>query len=781
MTQEGRILGTVNYMSPEQAEGKPVDARSDVFSLGVLLYQMTTGQVPFQGDTPISTITAIMRDNPISLTDLNQGLPRHLDRVVKRCLAKDPGRRYQSAVELRNELEHLKEEVDSGAHGEHLAAAAGAAAGAPAASTPGLTSGMRHSGLSAPSVHGVSGISGVSGVDHGAPPARKKPWLAIGIAAAVLVIIAVAGSIWLGSRMSSDGGAREGAEAGARAGRGSGRTVAAVNKNKRMIAVLPFDNLGSQDEEYFAVGITEEITSRLAGVDGLGVISRKSAQQYAGSEKSLQDIGRELGVDYVLEGSVRWARTGGGQSNRVRITPQLVDVEADTNVWSEVFDREIDDVFEIQSEIARRVADQLGGAMLGSSAGYEEEHPTEVIEAYHAFLRGNYYIDSPAPTPEALRKAIDHYQRAVELDPRFAEAWGRLSAAHSFLYHLGGDVSEERRAASRHALEQCARLAPGSGDEHLARGFYLYWGYKDYEPALEEFRLAADLLTVRRETALLGQAYIVRRLARFDEAIALFEEVVATNPRDAHLLWDVAETMTYARRYAEAIAVADESLAIQPADNVSGYVRAYAIWMSKGHDGLSEARRTLEAMPAEGAIGFYRGYGFWQRIFEGRPEEALEFLRLPPAQEWVRQPEASVPTRLYEAIALELAGRKNEARVAYGDAVALLDAEIKRTPDDYRLYGSLGLALAGLGRRDDALAAANRGLEMLPPEKDALIGPQRLLEVALVHAHFGEAAEAVGRLERLLAFSGAFSVPFMEMQPGLDPIRKSPEYRALVD
>jgi serine/threonine protein kinase/TolB-like protein/tetratricopeptide (TPR) repeat protein len=739
VTQQGRILGTVNYMSPEQAEGKSVDARSDVFSLGVLLYQMATGQVPFQGDTPISTITSIMRDMPTALTDLNQGLPRHLDRVVKRCLAKDPGRRYQSALELRNELEHLKEEVDSGAHDSVVS-----------------------------SVNALGSVSSMSGTSF-APAAAagrssKMKWIAIGAAALVVVSAAIAGSIWLTSRL--DGGSA------------AAVASAAAKSGKKMIAVLPFENLGSADDEYFAAGVTEEITSRLAGTAGLGVISRKSAVQYAGSDKNFQQIGRELGVDYVLEGSVRWARGGEGTS-RVRITPQLIDVAADTNVWSEVFDREIDDVFEIQSEIARQVVNQLGVAVLGPTDSVEER-PTENIDAYHAYLRGKYYQDSPAPTGSVIARATEFYKQAVELDPNFALAWCQLVQAHAFLYHLGFDVSEERRRAARSALDRAERLAPELGELHLARGYYYYWGFKDYEPALEEFRLAAQKMADSTD-ARSGEAFVLRRLRRWDETIRIIEELVEVNPRDAHLRWDLAETLVYDRRYSESVAVADESLALQPSDNVSGYVKAAALWAWKGRAGLPDARAAIDASSFDPTDDFTRYHGFWQRVFEGQPAQALEYLRKTPDEEWVRQPEETSPTRLFEAWAFELMELSDEAAAAYRDAVKLIEAELERTPEDYRLFGALGVAYAGLGRREDALDAARHGVEMLPLATDALIAPARVFELALVHAKSGEAEAAVEQLDKLLDFTGKYSIPLLEMDPRFDVIRDHPDYRQLVE
>jgi tetratricopeptide (TPR) repeat protein len=425
------------------------------------------------------------------------------------------------------------------------------------------------------------------------------------------------------------------------------------------------------------------------------------------------------------------------------------------------------------------VVSQLGIAMLGPTDS-AEERPTENIDAYHAYLRGKYYQDSPAPLGSVIERAAHFYKQAVELDPNFALAWCQLVQAHAFLYHLGHDVSEERRRAARSALDRAERLAPELGELHLARGYYYYWGFKDYEPALEEFRMAGEKMADSTD-ARSGEAFVLRRLHRWDETIRILKELAELNPRDAHLRWDVAETLIYDRRYSESVAVAEESLALQPSDNISGFVKAAALWAWKGRAGLPEARAAIDASSFDRTDAFTRYHGFWQRVFEGQPAQALEYLRTMPGEEWVRQPEETFPTRLLEAWALELIGRDDEATAAYRDAVKLTEVEIERTPDDYRLYGALALSYAGLGRREDALDAAKRGVEMLPLSEDALIAPGRVFELALVHARFGEVEAAVEQLDTLLEFTGEYSIPLLEMDPRLDAIKDHPSYHRLVE
>ncbi len=284
-TQEGRILGTVAYMSPEQAEGRPVDARSDVFSLGVVLYQMITGERPFQGRTNISTLTAILRDTPPPVHERARMAPQQLDGIVQRCLEKAPEKRYPSAKELRDDLERLR-------------------------------------------VEGTSQIG---------PPVLPDKRKVAAWAWAAMALLLLGGAAYVLRPRHRE--------------RSPAPAAAATSAKLPMIVVFPFENMGSAADEYFASGVSDEITSRLSTLQGLGVLSRTSAVQYDRKGKTMQTIATDLGVDYVLDGTVRWARGSAGGSE-VRITPQLTRAHEDRQIWSASYDRSMDEIFRIQSEIA---------------------------------------------------------------------------------------------------------------------------------------------------------------------------------------------------------------------------------------------------------------------------------------------------------------------------------------------------------------------------------------------------------------------------------------------
>jgi serine/threonine protein kinase len=441
-TAAGQILGTAAYMSPEQAEGKEIDHRSDIFALGIVLYEMATGIRPFSGDTHISTLTAVLRDTPSPISEIKRNLPRHLSRIIHRCLEKDPDRRYQTAKDVRNELEGLKSEVDSGV-----------------------------TLMSEPSV--------------GAPPvaqARSRPWMPWAIGAAAVAVVAAV--IWGLGGPGTDDTAGPRTESGPTALTTPTSTTTDRADGRQMVVVLPFENLGPPEEAYFAAGMTEEITSRLATIGDLGVISRTSATQYDRAGKTTRQIGEDLGVDYVVEGTVRWARAGGGQ-DRVRITPTLIRVTDDSQLWSDSFDRQIDDIFAVQTEIASQVIEQMGITLIGAEQANLADAPTDNLEAYELYLQAEEYRhENPF---EWERRRVEMLEEVVALDPDFLQAWAALSTHHSGWF-MTVDKTEERLARSRAALEKAEAIDPGHPSTHLSRGDYLYRGLREYGRATPRAR-----------------------------------------------------------------------------------------------------------------------------------------------------------------------------------------------------------------------------------------------------------------------------------------------------
>ena len=348
LTTPGTAMGTVAYMSPEQARGEPLDRRTDLFSLGVVLYEMATGQEPFRGDTSAVIFHHILGSSPVPPMRLNPELPEELEHIVNKALEKDRELRYQSAQDLLADLKRLQRDTS------RLSATA-AEASTTDQDTPASGSSVT---ITLPSMAGW----------------RRHLWK---IAAGLTVVVAL---FWSSQRRDQEPMPTEATTPSA---------AAIAEPERKMTVVLPFENLGAAEDDYFAAGMTEEITSRLASISRLGVISRTTAVQFDRTGKSMLQIGAALGVDYVLEGTVRWAKSGSsGSGSRVRITPQLIRVADDTQLWSESFDREIDDIFQIQADIATSVVTQLGVKLGAGERRSLAERPTENPLAYQAFLRG---------------------------------------------------------------------------------------------------------------------------------------------------------------------------------------------------------------------------------------------------------------------------------------------------------------------------------------------------------------------------------------------------------
>jgi len=738
LTGEGRIVGTVAYMSPEQAEGKPVDPRSDVFTLGIILYEMSTGERPFKGETAVSILSSILKDNPPPVTQINRSLPRDVARIVTRCLMKDPARRFSSAQGLAAELATLKQESDSGeletiAEDERR---------------PRATSWF---------------------AQRGRPRKVAYAALAMGVAG-----LAVAGYVVSRERRGGPTSRGHAVALPPLGGPAAPAAGARPEDARQRIVILPFENLGAPDDAYFAAGMTEEITSRLAAVSGLGVISRTSAVQYAKTGKTTRQIGQELGVDYVLEGTVRWQR-GAGRSSRVRVTPQLVRVADDTQLWGDRYDRDMKDIFAVQSEIAEQVVDKLGLAMRQPAPQEAEAQPTRNLEAYQSYLRGRALRDSPSLNREMTQQAVGLLENAVRLDPQFAVAWAVLSTTHSSAYHNRFDYTEDRLAKARECADKALALRPDLREGHLALGYYYYWGRRDYAQAQEEFRQAAGGREDDPE-AMEAMAYMMRRQGRWDESVAAMERAFALNPRDVDLAANLSGTFQKLRRYPEALRFAD--LAVSLAPEAGTYLNKVFIQLEA--DGSTRAaRETLKKIdrrdfPEVAALESYFD------MVDGRFEEALAKLEQFP-RDVLDVPDFYRPKSLLAGMIYLAMNDRARARASCESARQALEKEIVRSPRDARMRSALGLALACLGRKDEAVRQARLAADITPVSNDALDGPAYLESLALVYTMVGEFDAAIDLLEKLLPMPGGTSIRLLRLDPSWKPLRNIPRFQKLAE
>ena len=702
-TEAGIVMGTVGYMSPEQVMGKSLDARSDLFSLGVVLYEMLSGRPAFRKATAAETMAAILKEEPAELSGASKPVSAGLDRIARHCLEKDPENRFHSARDVAFALETLS---------------------------------------TAPTASAVT-------IEAGKP----RRWIArAGLAAALVAALAAVALLW---------------------SRRPGPKPAPATPPPARIVVFPFENLGPPEDAFFAGGMTEEITSRLGAVGGLSVISRTSARQYERKGKTARDIGRDLGVTHVLDGSVRWERGTAG-AGRVRITPQLVRVSDDTQLWSQTFDRAMGDIFAVQSEIAEGVVTRMGIALEADTRATLRTRPTANLDAYQAYLRGRQFTGQPHFSEAAWRGAVENYQRAVELDPRFMLAWIELSRAHAKLYYLRADLSDERKRLAVMALGRAKELSPDAPEVHLASGFYHFWVERDPDPALKEFAIAENARPGSAE-AIDARAEALRMTGRWQEALEQYRRAAELSPRDAGIATEIALTLSWLRKFDEALAAANEAIALAPGEAWPYLAKAFNYWT--GNRSSEEARAALASVPA--THEWWLWSWFWQEMMEGKPREALRRLDAAP-QEWVRQKMWAMPKSLLSGLAHEALGEKEAARAAFETARPLLEDEIAKHPDDARLHSSLGIAYAALGRKGDAIREGLRATALLPLEKDAMYGFPHVSDLFVIYAMTGSDDEALQTLERMLTVPSFVSRSWLKGIPEWARLRNDPRFEALV-
>ena len=541
------------------------------------------------------------------------------------------------------------------------------------------------------------------------------------------------------------------------------------------IVVLPFENLGRADDEYFAVGLSEEITARLSNFSGIGVISRNSAHLYASSRKSTRQIAEELGVDYILQGTVMWARDSSKAGGRVRVVPQLIRAGDDTQLWSGHYDRGADELFDVQSEIATVVSAALNLTLAKTAAGAASERPTRNLDAYEAYLRGVALDSAPdrATGKGHTDVIVQMFERATTLDPEFALAHARLSYAHSNMYRFGVDRTEQRLAAAKAAVDRAQALQPNLAWGRLALGNYFYT-LTEYERALHELESARAELA-GESSFFITTGAIKRRQGKKEEALADFRHAADLDPRSAELLREVGTTLVQLRRFDEALAVIERSIALAP-DQQGAYEQMANIHVFRNGD-LEAARSTLARAPRSSEL-----HAAWLRIDLLRRDYQAALSRskqLPPGG--IITQSAVVPAPLIMAQAYSGLGHMEDARASYLEARDALIADIARRPNDHRLHASLAFAHVGLGAKEEAIKEARRATELLSVSNDAFYGWLRVQDLARVYAATGEIDAALTEIERLLETETAFTVHNLRLDPVWDPVRSHRKYAVLVE
>jgi len=694
LTRVGSTMGTVGYMSPEQVKGKDVDKRTDLFAVGVVLYEMITGKKPFEGKSDAATMDAILNTHPDPMARYKSDIPDGLQRIVDKLLEKDSAYRYQDTEGV---IADLKKFCDT-----HIAIAA-------------------------------------------------KPvdwWNRYIVVGAVLILLIVA-AYWLSTKF---GIIKPGPK----------------SSERKMLVVLPFQNLGSADDEYFADGITDEITSRLGVIKGLGVISRTSAMQYKNTTKGLPQIAKELAVDYVLEGTIRWDKVG--DTDLVRITPQLIKASDNTHVWAGNYERPLKGVFAVQADIATRIADTLGITLLEPERKSLEAKPTDNLEAYNIYLRAKTQWDNTS----AALKTIPMIERAIALDSNFCEAYSFMARLCGYAYINNFPGRKEWAEKAKTAAERAYYLAKGRPEGYLALGSYYYFIDRDYDRALELYHKALEGQP-NNSDLLAAIGYVQRRQGKWAEAAVNLQKAFDLDPGSAVVADGLARsTLLMMHRLEDAERVVDRALELAPGNEVLLPTKALIRWYRGDSSGVQAAINKLEQAADRPTFAYYA------EIADISTRNFASALKRRPSLAVSHPYNDSTSYYLRKGEIYSYLNNHDASRSYYDSARMLCEGQVKAEPDNADARITLAQAYAGLGRKQDAIREGKKAIELLPITEDALSGANILGDMAMIYVMVGEYDQAIDQLERLLSIPSYIEVEELRQHPRWDPLHNHPRFKALL-
>jgi eukaryotic-like serine/threonine-protein kinase len=707
LTGTGMSVGTPAYMSPEQGMADPaLDGRSDLYSLGCVLYEMLAGEVPYTGTSAQAIVAKRVMDPVPSVRRLRETVPPLVDQALQRALAKTPADRYRTAS----------------AFGSALAAPAGEAGSSPPLPTRVTAAGAR--------------------------TRWRTPVLLAG-SLAVLVLVGL--GMW--GRPSAVGPGSE----------------------STLIAVLPFQNRGSAGDDYFAEGLAEAVRGKLTLVPGLEVIASASSSAYGKAGIPIEQVGRELGVRYVLIGTVSWDKPSEGVG-RVRVSPELVELgEGPPRTrWQEPFQAAVQDVFAVQTDIATKVAGALGAALGDTVVQRLAERPTKSLAAYDAYLRGMaLYVSGRAPLGDA-RRAVDYLEQAVALDSSFALAWSGLSRVASYLY-ASGEPSDELEIKARTAAERALRLAPSEPTAHLAMGGYLRNVRKDLPGALAHFlegqRLAPNDAAMARSRGIVEVS-----LGRTEAGLQQLERAAQLDPRSVMVLAALSWSRLHQRQFSEALEANRRALALDSTNVVMLQLRAL-IYAGQGR--LEAARASLSNVPPNvdqtDLVALVAGWGGYTWLLDD-DQQAILFRLRPAAFNNDRGLWALTVSAQYW-----FQGDSISARAYADTALSPLASKVQAHPQEPIARILHGLALARLGRKDAARHEADEARRLAPLGVDPVKNSMAHRGAAWVYATIGDAEGALTVLDSLLHIPGVVSQGMLRVDPAWTPLRQDPRFSRLAE
>ena len=697
LTSSGVAIGTPAYMSPEQASGtQEVDARTDVYALGCVLYEMLAGEPPYTGPTPQAIIARALTEPPRSIHRVRAGVTEAVDAVIAKAMAPVMADRYSSAAEFARALQPSKGD-----------------------------------GLDARQSRILEALAG-------------RPLFA----ALTLGILIGAGALfaWRLSSRESD--------------------------QRTLVAVLPFENLGTPEEEYIADGISDEVRSRLRTLPGVEVIARGSSIQYKKTALTQRQIAQELGVRYLLTATVRWEKVAGGTS-RVRVSPEFVEVAnhgSPTIKWQQQFDAPLTDQFQVYADISSRVAQSLRVALGGNAQRQLAARPTEDGGAYDAFLRGEVASQGMGTTDvPSLRRAVEAYGHAVALDSSFLEAWAQLARAQAILYYLSTRTPVDAETVRRSATHALA-LAPDRPEAHRAMSAYYANVLVDVDRALAEDSTALALGGVTADLLVAISRKEMAR-ARWDAAQAHLEQATRLDPRSVLTAQRLCATLLWVRRYPKALEACNRALALDPTNLGTVGLKIDALL---GQGDLAGVRAALAASKDVDPTRLVAHFADLPWVLN-ESQRAMVLTLTPSAFDDDRGDWALVMTDIY-AFEGDLTRARLHAELARR---AYLD-QLRTALGVANLHASLGLALAYLGRKADAIRQGEMAVSLLPMDKDvvqAVALQHQLVRILLLS---GEPEKALDQLEPLLKMPSYLSPGRLRIDPTFDPLRSNPRFQMLI-
>ncbi|HEX4697203.1 MAG TPA: protein kinase [Candidatus Udaeobacter sp.] len=727
LTRTLAIFGTPGYIAPEQAKGPAakLTPAADVYSLGAILFDLFTGRPPFLGEHALAVIQQASEKPAPKLRSLVPLLDRSLETICARCLEREPRARYRSAGDLAIDLERWLE-------GRPIIARR---------------------------------IS---------PPVRAWRWAKRNPKLAAATAAAFGSAMAAAFLFFSRNGLPPQSSLGSRL-----RPISAIPE--KSVAVLPFENRSRDPENvFFADGVQDEILTDLARIADLKVISRTSVMQYkTGAKRNLRQIANELGVAHVMEGSVQRA------GNRVRVNAQLIDARTDAHLWAQTYDRDLADVFAIQSEIAKAIADQLQAKLSPNEKSEIEQPPTTDVIAFDFYSHAKTLFLNAfgSSTGKAdLLQAADLLNQAVARDPSFFQAYCQLAFTQVSIYFLDFDHTPSRLAAAETAVQMAARLQPDAGETHLARARNLYWGYSDYDGALAELEIARQRLPGDSWVVSL-KGYIERREGRWEESLRDLERAIALDPRNILTLQQAARSYSLLHRYVESKSLLARVLSFEPNDPVTKVLHAFVELDSNGnarpvHEVIDSIRRTNpEAIP--NVVNNWLICSLAQRDIAAA-KEALAACGKNPILLGTNE-NVIFPRSFAEGVIARLSHDDDKMRAAFATAHPEQEKIVQAQANYGPALCVLGLIDAGLGRKEQALREGRRAVELVPVEKDALLGPTMIKYLAMIAAWVGDTDFACKQLAMLIRDPSTVSYGQLKLMPFWDPLRGDRRFEKLLE